>query len=171
MLFRSISTKPDIRAFSPAGSQAIPEKMRISEAYRPVWSKDMKTLFFGVYTWTPKPVKAKSGTSAADAKLPGLDIWHWKDDPIQPRQKITYNTDNNFTYLFAWNIDQNSVIRLTDEELTRGMITGDGKHVIAMNESLYRPAFREELYDFYIVNTLTGEKKLQIGRASCGERV
>lgn len=157
---RNIATKTDIRVFSPAGSQAIPEKMRISEAYRPVWSKDMKTLFFGVYTWTPKPVKAKSGTSAADAKLPGLDIWHWKDDPIQPRQKITYSTDNSFTYLYAWNIDPNSVIRLTDEELTRGMITGDGKHVIAMNESLYRPAFREELYDFYIVSTLTGEKKL-----------
>jgi dipeptidyl aminopeptidase/acylaminoacyl peptidase len=132
--------------------------MRISEAYRPVWSKDMKTLFFGVYTWTPKPAKAKKGDS--DAKLPGLDIWHWKDDPIQPRQKVTFNTDKNFTYMFAWNIDPNSVIRLTDEELRRGIITGDGKHVIAMQDNLYRPAFREELFDYYTINTLTGEKKL-----------
>lgn len=156
---RNIAAKPDIRVFNPAGSNAIPSGMRISENYRPSWSKDMKTLFFGVYTWTPKPAKGKDSKAAADVKLPGLDIWHWQDDPIQPRQKLNYNTDNSFTYLFAWNIDPNSVIRITDEELERATITGDGKHALAMNTNLYKPSFREELYDYYIINTLTGEKK------------
>ena len=156
---RNIATKPEIRVFNPASSNAIPTGMRISENYRPNWSKDMKTLFFGVYTWTPKPPKGKDAKAAADLKLPGLDIWHWQDDPIQPRQKLDYNSDNSFTYLFAWNIDPNSVIRITDEELKRASITGDGKHALVQNTSLYRPAFREELYDYYIVNTLTGEKK------------
>ena len=157
---RNINSKPDLKIFSPTNTQSIPEGMRISENYRPAWSKDMKTLFFGVYTWTPKPPKGKNDKSAADAKLPGLDIWHWKDDPIQPRQKITYNTDNSFTYLFAWNIDANSAIRITDDELKRASITGDGKHALAMNTTLYRPAFREELYDYHIINTLTGENKM-----------
>jgi len=157
--FRNIYGKSDLKVFDPLKSNTIPDGMRISENYRLVWSKDMKTLFFGVYTWTPKPTKGKNNRSAQNDKLPGLDIWHWKDDPIQPRQKVTYNTDNNYTFLFAWNIDPNSVIRITDDELTRASITGDGKHALAMNTNLYRPAFREELFDYYIINTLTGEKK------------
>ncbi|MCK7535666.1 MAG: hypothetical protein MZV63_34090 [Marinilabiliales bacterium] len=96
---RNIATKPEIRVFNPASSNAIPTGMRVSENYRPNWSKDMKTLFFGVYTWAPKPPKGKDAKAAADLKLPDLDIWHWQDDPIQPRQKLDYNSDNSFTYL------------------------------------------------------------------------
>ncbi len=163
---RNINVRPDIRVFNPANGGAIPSGMRISEAYRPSWSRDMKTLFFGVYEWTPVPPRGKGDRAADNAKLPGVDIWHWKDDPIQPRQKNTYNSDNNFTYLFAWNIDPNSVIRITDDELTRASVTGDGKHALAMNTTLYRPAFREELYDYYIINTLTGEKKKMLEKFS-----
>ncbi|MBM3419969.1 MAG: S9 family peptidase, partial [Bacteroidetes bacterium] len=150
--------KTDIKVLNPAGISAIPPGMRISENYRLSWSKDMKTLFFGVFTWTPKPLKGKNDKPSS-SKLPGLDIWHWKDDPIQPRQKVTYNTDNNFTYLFAWNIDAGPVVRITDDELTRATITGDGRHALAMNTTLYRPAFRDELFDYYLINTLTGERK------------
>jgi hypothetical protein len=157
---RNILTKPDIKIFDPAVSEAIPAGMRISEAFRPSWSKDMKTIFFGVYTWTAKPPKGKNDKPAADSKLPGLDIWHWKDDPVQPRQKINYNSDNSFTYLFAWNIDPDKTVRITDEELTRASVTGDGRHALVMNTTLYKPFFREELYDYYITNTLTGEKKI-----------
>jgi dipeptidyl aminopeptidase/acylaminoacyl peptidase len=162
---RNINTKHDIRVFDPAASNAIPEGMRISEAYRPVWSKDMKTLFFGVYNWTPKPAKSKNGAPAADAKLPGLDIWHWKDDPIQPRQKISYNSDNNFSYLFSWNIEPNSIIRIINEDYERAAITGDGRHVVVMDGSPYKPSFREEQFNVYIVNALTGEKKTIMERS------
>ncbi|MBE0676184.1 MAG: S9 family peptidase [Bacteroidales bacterium] len=156
---RNIYGKPEMKVFSPVSSDAIPAGMRISENYRPSWSKDLKTLFFGVYTWTPKPPKAKNDKGASQDKLPGLDIWHWKDDPIQPRQKITFNSDNSFTYLFAWNLDPGTVVRITDDELTRASVTGDGRHALVMNTTLYRPAFRDELFDYYIVSTLTGEKK------------
>lgn len=155
---RFASGKTDIKVLNPAANASIPAGMRISENYRPSWSKDLKTIFFGVYTWTPKPPKGKNDKAPA-AKLPGLDIWHWKDDPIQPRQKITFNTDNTFTYLFAWNIDAGPVVRITDDELTRASVTGDGRHALAMNTTLYRPAFRDELFDYHIINTLTGERK------------
>jgi hypothetical protein len=44
--------------------------MRISEAYRPVMVEGYENLFFGVYTWTPKPPKGKNDKPAADASYP-----------------------------------------------------------------------------------------------------
>lgn len=156
---RDIYGRQEIKRLDPIVNGVIPADMKISENYRPSWSSDMKKLFFGVSEWTPKPPSGNKNKDKADP-LPGVDIWHWLDDPVQPRQQSTYNSDRNFTYLFTWNIDPDKVVRITDDELTRASVTGDGKHAVARNTTLYRPAFREELYDFYIVSTETGDRKL-----------
>lgn len=160
MLFtvRNINSKPETKSYNPATDKSFPEKMRISENYRPSIALDQKTLFFGVYKWTVKEKKDKK--PAETEKLPGVDIWHWKDDPVQPNQKVTYETDKNYTYMFAWTPDQNKAVRITDEDMREGRPNGDGHYVLASNDKPYLPAFREDYYDHYAVNTATGEKKL-----------
>jgi dipeptidyl aminopeptidase/acylaminoacyl peptidase len=155
---RNIYTTPETKSYNPLNDKSFPEKMRISENYRPSISNDQKTVFFGVYKWNPKEKKEKK--PAEPEKIPGVDIWHWKDDPVQPNQKVTYTTDKNYTYLFAWTPELNKVVRTTDEDMRDGSPNGDGHFVIATNEKPYQPAFREQYADHYAINTKTGEKKL-----------
>jgi len=155
---RNILTKPEIKSYNPSSDISFPRGMYIKEAYRPSISDDYKTLFFGTFDWTRKVKKDKKATETP--KIPGVDIWHWKDDPIQPRQKNTYTTDKNFTYLFAWNPDKNSIVKITDDTIRRAIITGDGHNAIVSDDTPYKPAFRQPAYDYYIVNTSTGNKKL-----------
>lgn len=159
---RNIYEKPEIKSFNPASDTLNFKGMRIKETYKPNISDDHKIMFFGVYDWTRKEKKAKG--QAEVAKIPGVDIWHWKDDPIQPRQKNTFTTDKDFTYLFALDIDKNHIVKLTDDTLRRALVTGDGHNAVITNDSPYKPAFRQQLFDHYIINTLTGEKKLLLSK-------
>jgi dipeptidyl aminopeptidase/acylaminoacyl peptidase len=155
---RNIYTKPETKSYNPSEDKSFPEKMRISENYTPNIADDQKTLFFGVYKWTVKEKKEKK--PADTIKLPGVDIWHWQDDPLQPRQKNTFETDKKFTYLFAWTPDLNKIVQVTDEDMRQANATGDGHYALATNDKAYKPAFREQHYDHYAINTATGEKKL-----------
>ena len=156
--FRNIYSKPEIRSYNPTSDTSFPIKMRISENYQLSISNDQKTLFFGVSDWIEKGVKDLN--TSKPEELPSVDVWHWKDDPIQPSQKISFKTDKDFTYLFAWSPDQNKAIRITDEELKHAYPTGDGHFAIATNDNPYKPAFRDRPYDHYVVNTANGQKKL-----------
>src|SRR5258705_5917957 len=98
----------------------------------------MSAVFFGVKSWTVKPKKedkkpadssktkitdssktktdstklAAAKKPAADEKLAAVDIWHWKDTEIQPRQKLTFTQDKETTYLSVWNLDNNQFLQL-----------------------------------------------------------
>ena len=160
---RNVLTKPDTRQYNPSSDKGFPEKMRISENYKPTISKDQKTFYFGVYDWTIKEKKGKKDED--EEKLPGVDIWHWKDDPVQPRQKNTYERDKNFTYLYAWTPDQNKITRITDEDMREARPTGDGHFAVATDKKPYEPAFREDFADYYAVNSLSGQRKMFLSKA------
>jgi len=153
-----IGTKPLIKKFDPASQKLLPDSVYIRDTYKPQVSDDSRIVYFGIQKWTPKIKNEKKGKEAV--KLPGVDIWHWMDDPIQPRQKNTYNTDKDFTWLIAWDTYNNKVVRISDDSLRQVSITGNGYNVVVSNREPYKPAFRETYYDHYIINSLTGEKKL-----------
>lgn len=154
---RDIYAAIKIEKFDPATSDQIPDGMRVRETFTPEFSKDLSILYFGVYEWTPAPAKGKKKDKE---KLPGVDIWHWKDEPVQPRQVVEYNQgEKDFTYLFAWDINLKKVIRITDEAFREGNITGDGLNVIIRTDQPYSPAFRLPHYDHYVVDAKTGARK------------
>ncbi|MEE4116875.1 MAG: prolyl oligopeptidase family serine peptidase [Marinilabiliaceae bacterium] len=147
-----------INSFNPLGSANIPGDMRVRETYTPTFSDDMSILYFGVYEWTRK--ESKEDKKKDKEKLPGVDIWHWKDDPIQPNQQVTYpRSEANFTYMFAWNINSGKIVRISDDELQDPRISGNGMKVLVRSDKAYRPQFRTPLYDHYLVDPTTGEKK------------
>ena len=151
-----------IKTLNLFDQDVIPDSMRVRENFTPRFSKDMSILYFGIYDWNEKEKKEK-GKEKKDEKIPDVDIWHWKDDPIQPAQeKIYERSDKDFVYLCSWNLDNNSVNRITDEEFREYDITADGKNVVIRTDLPYQPAFRQEYYDHYIVNASNGEKKLII---------
>lgn len=95
-----------------------------------------------------------------DEKLPAVDVWHWKDPEIQPRQKITYNQDKDASYLSVWNMDNNKFFQMANDSLSGAMLTGNMKYCIIYSTQKYKPAFKEDNADFYLFNVKTGESKL-----------
>lgn len=62
------------------------------------FAEDGTRLFFGI---APKPVYDVKDTLTKDEKV-NLDIWHWEDKKLQPRQLLTARRDKNNSWLTAY---------------------------------------------------------------------
>ncbi len=191
--YTNIYKSPSLKMFDPETAKGIPAGMRIFNGSTITLSDDMATAFFGLKKWTHNPlakkedrkpgdsltkkdttridstraiVAAKKGTSTD--KLAGVDIWHWKDPEIQPRQKMTLGQDTVFSLLSAWNLDNNSFFVLAKEEAPRVQLTGNQKYAIVFTDRKYKPAFKEDYADAYLVNVKTGQEKLVFEKSLAG---
>ncbi len=184
---------PSLKIFDPMEASAFPKTMRIHNGSNLRLSDDMSAVFFGLKTWTAKPkkeekkatdstkakpdsTKGKADSSklmaakkpAADEKLAAVDIWHWKDADIQPSQKLTFARDKDASYLSVWNIGNNQFFQLAKEVTPDALLTGNQKYAVTSTDKKYKPAFKEDYADFYLVNTKTGEEKLLYERSLAG---
>lgn len=182
--YTNLYKTPVLKVINNVGLKGFPAGMRISPSTRLMLSDDMSSVFFGINDWTVKPQKdttkksiakkdstAKDSTSKALAVVkkdsvapikspPGLDIWHWKDEEIQPRQKLTYMQDKEATFFSVYNLDQNTFFQLADSVAPIASMNGNQKFMIIRDERKYKPAFKEDYADYYIVNVKTGVKKI-----------
>ena len=191
--YTNIYSTPTLKIFDPEKEKNFPEGMRVYNGFALRLSDDMSTVFFGLKRWTynelakkedKKPgdsltkkdtvridstrevIAAKKGVSAE--KLAGVDIWHWKDPEIQPRQKITLSQDTLSSYISAWNLDNNTFFQLAKEEAPNAMLSGNQKYAIIYTDKKYKPAFKEDLSDAWVVNVKTGKEKLAFERTLTG---
>lgn len=169
---------PALSVFDPVSATGFPKDMRIHNGSSVRLSDDMNAVFFGIKTWTVKPKKddkknadtAKAKTDSTkmaavkkdpkDEKLAAVDIWHWKDPEIQPRQKITFGTDKEASFLSAWNINTNRFFQLAKTQTPDAQLTGNQAYAVTATREKYKPAFKEDYADYYLVNTQTGEEKM-----------
>lgn len=121
-------------------------------------STKIKTDSTKVKTDSTKNITAKP--PAKDDKPAGVDIWHWKDGEIQPRQKMTYARDKDINYPALWHLGNNKLVRLSKDSLPRITTSVNKKYAITYTSERYKPAFKEDFADYYIVNGATGEEKL-----------
>ncbi len=184
---------PVLKVFEPNEAVFFPKNMRIHNGANPRLSDDMQSVFFGLKTWTIQPKKedkkssdsAKSNQettktiadttktvqakkSTPDEKLPAVDIWHWKDPEIQPRQKITFTQDKDASYLSVWNFETGQFYQLAKENTPDALLTGNQKFAITSTNKKYKPAFKEDFADFYLVDVKTGEEKLLYEKSLTG---
>ncbi len=184
MAFRNISKGWKKEVFGNSSATNFPEKMKISDS-RLQWSDDQSKLFFGIQDWTAKENKKKDDKNAEktdsdslkadnkdakdspkeklakkdDVKLPGVDVWHWRDPEIQPRQKKTYASDKNFAYQCVWDLNTNMFRQITDSIYRSARLTGDFKYAIIYTEKPYEPQFRLTYSDYQLVDLATGSRK------------
>ena len=192
-VYTNLYKAPVLKKFDPETAAGFPDSMRISNESAITLSDDLSTVFFGINNWTynaaaTKPDKAatdsasKKDKPAADSaknstvvkkeipvsKLAAVDVWHWKDPEIQPRQKITLGQDTVFSYLSAWNLDNNSFFQLSHEDATNVQLTGNHKYAIVYNDKKYKPSFKEDYADAWLVNVKTGKGKMAFEKILTG---
>jgi dipeptidyl aminopeptidase/acylaminoacyl peptidase len=131
----------------------------ISEKGNLSFSLDGRRLFFG--TAPPaEPEKSADEEVPADEKVL-VDLWHWKDDYIQPIQKIRAEQDRNKSYRAVYNFSVKKFVQLADESMESVTPSNDGSYAIGSDNRKYRvmsdydPGFA----DYYLVNTTDGSRK------------
>lgn len=182
--YTGLYQSPVLKIFDPETATGFPKNMRIFNGYAPKLSDDMSAVFFGLKSWAIKPKKedkkttdstGKDSTKTAlvkktdpDEKLPAVDIWHWNDPEIQPQQKLNYGRDKDASLLSVWNLLANSFYQLARENTPDALLTGNQAYAITSTDKKYKPAFKEDYADFYLVNTKTGEEKLLAEKSLAG---
>jgi dipeptidyl aminopeptidase/acylaminoacyl peptidase len=185
--YTNIYKAPLLKIFDPTAAAKFPDSMRINNASNLFFSDDMSAAFFGIKSWTVKPKKDdKKATDSSKAKtdsvknvaarpaakkeekLASVDVWHWKDPEIQPRQKNTYMQDKELSYAAVWNIGNNSFYQLSAEETPSVNFSDNEKFAVIATSKKYKPAFKEDYADYYLVNTQTGDRKLIFEKSLAG---
>jgi dienelactone hydrolase len=98
-----------------------PSAMRIVNFRKPSWSENGENVFVGVAAWDEKaPVKrgarnAPKENAEEDEEPAAVDVWHWRDADVNPKQKKSANQDKRRNMLAVWHVNQNSFVQLAQD--------------------------------------------------------
>ncbi len=133
--------------------------MVISERGALNFSQDGSRLFFGV---APPPVPERDPNAEPDGEdKVSVDLWHWKDDFIQPMQKVRAEQDRNRSYRAVLNLKDRKLTQLADETLQNVNPSANGEWAVGTDDRAYRRLVGVDTNysDVYIVNTNDGSRK------------
>ena len=143
---------------SPA-SAAFPKDMVISERANLSFSLDGSHLFLGSAP-QPEPERNPDEEIPADEKVL-VDLWHWRDDYVQPIQKVRAEQDRNRSYRAVYDLQSKTFVQLADETMENVSPSSDGRYAIGSDNRKYRVAADHDpgFTDYYLVNTDDGSRK------------
>lgn len=131
----------------------------VSDKATIAFSKDGALIFFGT---APKPpVQRPSDNAPADERV-SVDLWSWKDDYIQPMQKVRAAADRSRSYRAVFDVKTNKFVQLADPGMPQLTPSDDGLSAIGEDDREYRrmQEYDQRYSDAYIVNSETGARKL-----------
>ncbi len=122
------------------------------------FSKNGKKLFFG-----NAPVQPVKDTTLVDFELARLDVWHYKDDYLQPQQLKQLAQENRRSYLAVAHAGANEIVQLGAEDAEEvGLVNeGNADWVLAESTKGNRTSLQWEgrvKSLAYVVNTATGKR-------------
>jgi dipeptidyl aminopeptidase/acylaminoacyl peptidase len=181
-----------LRTYDPAADSSFPAGMRTVSFRRLSWSDDGGVVFVGMAKWDDKIAPGEKGdessagggarrggrggaaggrpngaAAAAPDEPAALEIWHWSDAIVMPKQKVDASGDRRRNTLAAWHLDSGKLVRLgndpVNEQVTPIRHTGLAYVAewskYAMNRSIGRPGA-----DLYLQDIATGARtKLRDG--------
>lgn len=123
------------------------------------FSKDGKHLFFGT---APAPTRERNADPTPAEDRAGFDLWSWKDDYIQPMQKVRAEQERNRSFRAIYHIEENKLVQLADPAMADIAPSEDAHVALAADDREYRRIveYDEHYEDSYLIDTLTGNRKL-----------
>jgi dipeptidyl aminopeptidase/acylaminoacyl peptidase len=150
---------PAASEIASAQSPGMPSDWNISETAPITISKSADHVFFG--TAPKKPAPAAPDKTPADEKV-SVDLWSWKDDYIQPMQKVRAEVERTRSYRAAYDISTKKLVQLADLTMPEALPSDDGRYALGLDDRPYRreQEYDERYEDVYITDTATGARKL-----------
>jgi dipeptidyl aminopeptidase/acylaminoacyl peptidase len=122
------------------------------------FSKDGQHLFFSC---APQRAERTPDSTPAEDRA-GFDLWHWKDDYIQPMQKVRAEADRNRSYRAIYHLAEKKLVQLSDPTLADVTPSEDAHVALGADDRDYRrmQEYDDRYEDTYLVDTFTGARKL-----------
>lgn len=142
-------------------SQGFKQGWVISDRANLSFTLDGSKLFLGAAP-APAPPPDENAEGEVEEKVVA-DLWHWKDDYIQPMQKVRAQQELNRSYRGVFHIKEKKFVQLADESMRDITPTNDGRFAFGMDDRAYRTltGYSDDANsaDVYVVNTLDGSRK------------
>jgi dipeptidyl aminopeptidase/acylaminoacyl peptidase len=142
------------------GAAGIQKDYVINEKGAVSFSRDGRHLFFGVSMYEAE--KPKDDT--LDDDKASADLWSWHDDHVQSMQRVRLEADKIRSYKAVVHLDAKRALQLGEPAMMEIVPSEDGLWAVGVDNREYRPLFEygssEHYSDSYLINTLTGEKKI-----------
>ena len=89
-----------------------------------------------------------------------LDVWHWKDERLQPMQRLQAGADQVKTYSAIVDLRSKQFRQLSDETITVGQPQGDSDFALGSDNRRYRigTGYGLPLSDYVAVDVRTGKQ-------------
>jgi len=170
-----------LRTYDPTSDTTFPAGLRTVSFRRLSWAEDGSVLFLGIAKWDDKinpPAgrgtrggaaagEAEQGSrggrsGAAAAEQPStVEIWHWTDVYVMPRQKLSAAQDRRRNLLAAWHLDTGKLVQIGKDFVNEDVRPIRGTRLAwiaewskyAFNRTIGRPAA-----DLYLADITTGER-------------
>lgn len=136
-----------------------------SERGRTEFTRNGNALVFSV---SAPPVDTIPADSLADKAV--FDLWHWKDDRLQPQQQQELNRDRSRTWLAVYNLDSKRALRLANDTMPNVTVSDNGSVALTVTSVPYaiESMWGEGGNDVYVTDLATGRtsqvaRKLEFG--------
>jgi dipeptidyl aminopeptidase/acylaminoacyl peptidase len=144
----------------------MPQGMSIVDRGAVGFSRDGKKLYVPVgrsgRDALPEGGAPAAPVASADDPKVTMDLWHWKDDFVQPMQRIRANIERARTYRGVYHIAEQKFVQVADEAIQDIIPSDDGRFAIGGDTRAYRRMIDYDgtYADFFVVDTSSGAKKL-----------
>lgn len=97
-----------------------------------------------------------------DEEKVSMDLWSWKDDYVQPIQKVRAIADRDRSYRAVWHIKEQKFVQLADKTMENVNPSSNGLYALGTDDRSYRiqATYDPGFSDYYLVNTLDGTRTL-----------
>lgn len=134
--------------------------MQVSEKGTLQFSSDGQRLFVPVAPPAEEqPEGEQAQPDAGDRVL--MDLWHWRDDLVQPMQRVRAGRERNRTWRGVWHFDEKRYVQLATPEMAEVTPARTGLVALGTDDRAYRRMVDYDgLYtDVYAVDTRTGARR------------
>jgi dipeptidyl aminopeptidase/acylaminoacyl peptidase len=130
------------------------------------FSRDGSRLFFGVAV--PAPEAKPDTPDAAIEEKAVVDLWSYKDEYLQPVQKVRAARDRDRTFTAAYLIPERKLVQLADNEMESVTTSESPRWAMGSDDRAYRKAedYDEHYADLYLVDATTGARRKIAAKSS-----
>jgi dipeptidyl aminopeptidase/acylaminoacyl peptidase len=123
------------------------------------FSKDGTRVFFACAPPAPDRKDDAADAPADDTKAV-VDLWSYKDDYIQPIQKVRAERDRNRTFTAAYLIPERKIVQLADTALETITPSESAQYLLGSDDREYRAIadYDERYADAYLIDAISGAR-------------
>jgi dipeptidyl aminopeptidase/acylaminoacyl peptidase len=159
------------RRVAGADVSGVPAGWWVSEHASLRFSETGRRLFFGT---APRPVSAPGADSLLPDERVRLDVWHWRDEHIQPMQLVNAERERQRTYEAVVHLDRRDrVVQLATKAMPTVQVAdqGDGDVAMAETDVPYRQLVGIEtpgFSDLWLIDVRDGQRRRVVENRQMG---